>query len=458
MSSTLDLRPGAGAGPPVPAACGVSTESALVVARREGVPAHDLPPELRNGPVRIADLEKAAGDGVEARLAVQLQLAALSDAQMITFAAGSGADCLADLRPMAPGFRLASLPLGRIVMSRFAHLRAEDGALVAATPLSVATIRLLGSSAASVLGVLASGADAASLIEHSDRPGEMRAFIELLVSAAIVSPASDGGTADVDETPALRHWEFHDLLFHARSRIGRHDANIGGSYRFAGQLDPPPCVAEREVALTTSLTPPSRPLPLDRGLVSALSRRTSVREYGQLPITVRELGDFLYHSARVVDFVPGPGGPFTRRPYPSGGASYELEVYPVVDRCVGLDAGLYYYDAVAHGLARLAAPNADTEALLNDAYIASGQTCRPQVLLAIASRFQRVSWKYEGIAYATTLRNVGALYATMYLVATAMGLAPCALGAGDSGRFSRLAGTDPYTESTVGEFMIGSAP
>ncbi len=456
MSSTLDLRPTPGSG--VPAGSGTSTESALAVARREGVAPGDLPPLLRDGPARIVDLEEAAGGGVDARLALRVELEALADAHMITFAAGSGSDCLAELRPMAPGFRLASLPPGRIVMSRFAHLRAEDGALMVATPLGTAAIRILDASAASVLGVLASGADAASMIEHSDRPGETRALLELLVSAGVASRASERGTAEVDETPALRQWEFHDLAFHSRSRLGRHDDPIGGSYRFLGQLDPPPCVAERPVGVTTAFTPPSRPLPLDRDLVSVLSRRTSVREHGQLPITLRELGDFLYHSARVIEFIPGPGGPFTRRPYPSGGASYELEVYPVINRCVGIAPGLYYYDAVEHGLATLGPPTADTDALLNDAYIASGQSCWPQVLLAIASRFQRVSWKYEGIAYATTLRNVGALYATMYLVATAMGLAPCALGAGDSERFSRLAGTDPYTESTVGEFMIGSAP
>ena len=211
MSSTLDLRPTPGSG--APAGSGTSTESALAVARREGVAPGDLPPLLRDGPVRIVDLEEAAGGGVDARLALRVQLEALADAHMITFAAGSGSDCLAELRPMAAGFRLASLPPGRIVMSRFAHLRAEDGALVVATPLGAAAIRILDASAASVLGVLASGADAASMIEHSDRPGEMRALLELLVSAGVASRASERGTAEVDETPALRQWEFHDLAF-----------------------------------------------------------------------------------------------------------------------------------------------------------------------------------------------------------------------------------------------------
>lgn len=439
-------------------ASGAFSVSALEVRPRARLGAENFPPTLRNGAVWLADLERAAGPNAEAVSALHAQLGALADAQLITFAAGSGVDCLAELRPMAPGFRLRSLPRGSIVMSRFAHMRAENGTLVLESPLGVGAIRLLDASAVSVLGALASAADAETLLESAERPLEMRAFLELLLSGGIVSPAGEGGEAEVDQNPALQQWDAHDLLFHTRSRLGRHDGQIGGTFRFRGRLEPPPCIADRSVRVTTAFIPPTRPLPLDPDLLSLLGRRASVREHAQLPITRRELGDFLYHSARVIDFLPGPDGPFTRRPYPNGGANYELELYLVVDRCVGLASGFYYYDAVEHGVASLSGPNDDTEALLSDAYMASGQSCRPQVLLAFASRFQRVSWKYAGIAYATTLKNVGVLYGTMYMVATAMGLAPCALGAGNSERFSRLAGTDPYAESTVGEFMIGSAP
>jgi hypothetical protein len=37
-----------------------------------------------------------------------------------------------------------------------------------------------------------------------------------------------------------------------------------------------------------------------------------------------------------------------------------------------------------------------------------------------------------------------------------MGLAACALGGGDSDLFAAAAGTDYYTESSVGEFILGS--
>jgi hypothetical protein len=44
----------------------------------------------------------------------------------------------------------------------------------------------------------------------------------------------------------------------------------------------------------------------------------------------------------------------------------------------------------------------------------------------------------------------------MYLVATAMNLAPCAIGAGNSDLFAAAVGTDYYAETSVGEFILGS--
>jgi hypothetical protein len=44
----------------------------------------------------------------------------------------------------------------------------------------------------------------------------------------------------------------------------------------------------------------------------------------------------------------------------------------------------------------------------------------------------------------------------MYLVATAMGLAPCALGSGDSAAFALLSGLDPLIEPSIADFALGT--
>jgi SagB-type dehydrogenase family enzyme len=80
----------------------------------------------------------------------------------------------------------------------------------------------------------------------------------------------------------------------------------------------------------------------------------------------------------------------------------------------------------------------------------------PQILLLCTARIGRIMWKYEGLGYALMLRNAGVLTAQMYLVATAMGLAPCSVGSGDSAAFAEMSGLDPLVEPTIADFVLGS--
>jgi SagB-type dehydrogenase family enzyme len=204
----------------------------------------------------------------------------------------------------------------------------------------------------------------------------------------------------------------------------------------------------------------------DPPLARVQAQRRSIRAFDVArPITDRQLGEFLFRVARVTGYreeeVSTPAGAvrqeFAARPYPAGGGLYELELYAVVQACDALPPGLYHYDPDGHRLIRLQERTPEVVALLRDA---AGATAAPeetlQVLLILAARFPRVAWKYESIAYALTLKHVGVLYQTMYLTATAMGLAPCAIGSGDADLFARAAGTDYCAETSVGEFLLGN--
>ncbi|MBI4861588.1 MAG: SagB family peptide dehydrogenase [Candidatus Riflebacteria bacterium] len=125
--------------------------------------------------------------------------------------------------------------------------------------------------------------------------------------------------------------------------------------------------------------------------------------------------------------------------------------------CTDLAAGLYHYDPVGHRLGRLSGVTPDLTLVLSHAAMAAGMDPgQLQVLLVYTARFQRVAWKYSSLAYALILKDVGVLMQNMYLAAAAMGLAPCALGVGDSDRFARAIDSDYCDESSVGEFLLGS--
>jgi SagB-type dehydrogenase family enzyme len=130
-----------------------------------------------------------------------------------------------------------------------------------------------------------------------------------------------------------------------------------------------------------------------------------------------------------------------------------LEIYLAIDTCQGIKPGLYHYCPREHVLCSL--PDLTNNAI-ELSYQASVQQELPQVLIIMAARFARVTWKYHALAYALILKHVGVLYQNMYLVATAMGLGPCAIGGGDSDLFSQIIGTDYYAETSVGEFILGS--
>ena len=147
---------------------------------------------------------------------------------------------------------------------------------------------------------------------------------------------------------------------------------------------------------------------------------------------------------------------FAARPYPSAGALYELELYVVAQDCAELEPGLYHYLAAHHRLARAPGPRESAQELAVAAARGMGIDELPQALLVLALRFDRIVWKYGELAYSLVLKNVGVVFQTMYLVATAMGLGACAIGTGNSDAFAAATGLDAEAETSVGEFALWS--
>ncbi len=363
------------------------------------------------------------------------------------------------------------------VLSRFAYLRREADKLVLETPLAHARLVLDDPRVLPILGTLATATTLPKLAERIGdlAPGDMRAFVALLHEARLVDKVemdvrvrgpSDPRSVDPGNEAALDAWEFHDLLFHSRSRKGRSDGRFGGTYRLASRPPPPAVKSDSHRQGHDLHRPDMKQLERDDPTFALVQeRRRSIRRYGKVPLTARQLGEFLYRVGRVTKHwqseAQTPTGPvsmdFTERPYPAGGGLYELEFYVAVRACGDLEPGLYHYDPEQHRLARTAGPTGECASLLHDAAMSAGlESDALQVLIILTARFDRMAWKYESIAYSLILKDVGVVYQTMYLAATAMNLAPCALGCGDSDLFARAAETDYFVETSVGEFLLGS--
>jgi SagB-type dehydrogenase family enzyme len=252
---------------------------------------------------------------------------------------------------------------------------------------------------------------------------------------------------------------FADRLFHARSRLGSHSGGYGATY--PGKTRTP------GVQLASNFRPPVAFLALppvdlavndykDKGFADVLRQRRSIREYTR-PMNAQDLSNFLSETCRIQQQFTSDGIEYSFRPYPNGGALHELEIYLAVNRCDGIPEGLYRYLPDTHGLEVIAIGDKRSlfESLLSGARNCAGLSALPPILMMFTAKFGRVQWKYESIAYSLVLKHVGCLFQTMYLVATALGLAPCALGGGSTDTLAHLAGLNPDEENAVGEFIIG---
>jgi len=367
-----------------------------------------------------------------------------------------------DYWPQTPPLRDANV----LVLSRFAYMRRRGDEMVLESPRAGALFRICNPRIAAALAMLSTPQQIKKLRRQDGFPGVE--LLALLVDCHIlfkIDPARSKGLRPDEGDSALVLWDFHDLLFHTRSTQGRHANPTGGVYPYAGAIAPPPAVRPRwpgkKIDLRKLATAPAQSISPAARL---LRERHSTRDFDVArPITLAELARFLDAAARVhtqwksrLDF--GDNGPevdYAARPYPSGGASYALELYLAVDNCDGLARGFYHYDAGGHALTPIGVRAPELDALLSEAAFAMDAPALPQVLVTIAARFGRVTWKYSSLAYALILKDVGVLLQTFYLMATDMGLGGCALGTANIDLFARMTGIEFHIEGPVGQFALG---
>jgi SagB-type dehydrogenase family enzyme len=334
------------------------------------------------------------------------------------------------------------------VTSPFAWIRWSGGAGQVLAPLHGKAIDFVEPSVVSILHMFArpralDGLDA-----------ESAEVARALIEAGAIQAAGDKPAGDKLDAKGVEKglWEPHDSLFHVLSRVGR-----GGSFRFLDVLQPSPLfkpsMTRRQIDLPQALASKA-----DSSVVFALARRRSVRRYGNVPLSLNELGMLLQIVARNRVLKLGQHQVEEgSRAYPSAGALYPLEIYPYVPRqgCVELEPGLYHYRPDRHSLEPLAHGGALRKRLSGEARRSAGIRGRAWILLNVTARIDRTAWKYEGIAYSLILKELGCLFQTLYLASEAIGLAGCAVGGGPLHELSRAAGLDPWEEPHVGEFFIG---
>src|SRR5438132_7844198 len=168
--------------------------------------------------------------------------------------------------------------------------------MILESPRSRALFKICDPKIATAIATLATPQPIKRLRRQDGFPGVE--LLALLVDCQIlfkIDPARDSGLRPAEGKDDLVLWDFHDLLFHARSTEGRHANPLGGLYPYAGVISPLPAVrppwpgkkidlGKLSVAHSEAISP----------VAKVLRERHSIRSFDdQRPITLAELARFL---------------------------------------------------------------------------------------------------------------------------------------------------------------------
>lgn len=161
----------------------------------------------------------------------------------------------------------------------------------------------------------------------------------------------------------------------------------------------------------------------------ALLQRRSVRRYADEPLTVEDVGQLLWAAQ-------GKTGSTYGRTAPSAGATYPMELFLVVGRVTGIDAGIYHYLVEQHALRRVISGDWRQEL----AAAALGQTWIEQApaSLVLVCDYKRTTGRYgeRGVRYVHM--EAGHIGQNVALAAVARGLGTVMIGAFNDGAVQRL--------------------
>lgn len=141
-----------------------------------------------------------------------------------------------------------------------------------------------------------------------------------------------------------------------------------------------------------------------------------------------------------------------RRPTPSGGALYPLELYAIALDVAGVERGVYHYDPYAHRLERLGdARRDDVARVLVDPELA----VHAAALVAVTGMFFRSRFKYGLRGYRFVLLEAGHVVQTAALAAAALGVPALPLGGYYDRLLDDLVRADSLHEATVYALLLG---
>ena len=172
-------------------------------------------------------------------------------------------------------------------------------------------------------------------------------------------------------------------------------------------------------------------------LKTAFIKRKTTREFADRPISKATLGMLLFWSGGLIHGLFSKSGDgmalektmsdkkeALRRPYPSGGALFPLEIYVALFKDESGENGVFHYNLKEHSLENL--PEFSLEFAKKSLYYDFARDAGAIIFLYFSGK--NTLNKYGAFGYKLGLIEAGHLGQNFYLVAAALGLGVSALG------------------------------
>lgn len=193
------------------------------------------------------------------------------------------------------------------------------------------------------------------------------------------------------------------------------------------------------------------PKKITLGLSKIIEERKSERNFSKQPISSPELSTLLKKSLGTTNVRGGQ----MRRAYPSGGACFPIEVYPVIlNGDNEIPSGIYHYNPKSHDLSVLQEKSftpEDISQLTSYEWVSDAS-----MLLIFTAVFARTKKKYGERGYRYILLEAGHMGENVYLASNALSIKCCGLGGTRDAAIEALLSIDGVTESVVYGLVLGN--
>ncbi len=181
-----------------------------------------------------------------------------------------------------------------------------------------------------------------------------------------------------------------------------------------------------------------------------LVKRHSTRNFSKEPLSLMDLSLLLHGMEGLTRIFTQ----FSYRITPSAGGLYPIEIYPVVNNVEGLQKGVYHYNIPEHSLELL--KTGDFSTGVAEGCLGQKMAYNSAVNFIFTAIIERSKWKYLQRCYRYIYLDCGHIGQNFYLVAEALGLGACTVGAIFDDELNKVLDIDGKSETAIYVGVVGS--